>query len=84
MESVQASWIDKERLRLEELRRYYCMMQKRGHSHSFSFEEIGEWIEEVDQRLDQIKETKRRYEFCIGMDNLYEKFRSIDFYHVSQ
>ena len=33
-------------------------------------------------RLEQIKTRKRREEFCQGMDNLYTKFRNLDYYHV--
>ena len=82
MESVQMGWMDKERLRLEDLRRYYCMLQKRDDSHYYSSEAIGEWIEEVDQRLEEIQVTKKREEFFNGIRNLCEKFRSLDYYHV--
>ena len=35
-------------------------------------------------RLEQIKTRKRREEFYQGMENLYTKFRSLDYYHVSK
>ena len=59
---------------LLELRKGYRIMQLRDDSHSFSWDELCQWIDEADERMAELEKMSRVYNFSVQIDNLNQKW----------
>lgn len=59
---------------LLELRKGYRIMQLRDDSHSFSWDELCQWIDEADERMAELEKMSRVFNFSAQIDNLNQKW----------
>ena len=62
---------------LLELRKGYRIMQLRDQSHGYSFEELCQWIDEADERLEELERMSKSFDFSHKTNILNEKWSSL-------